>query len=273
MQKFIVSTISVVIAMLISTMSVAQTYSFDEFASLFQKNQILLSTSADELLKIDTLKCNQIDCDLYNWIIQKGQKEKARRCNIDGEYFHAAYGMLSQYDYHIYALGYIQHNKYNIYVVRVESHDVSFIDMYIYNKNGEVLSMLCLYEAEYSYFNNIQNTYKVYIRVQLPSIKLIHYEENRYGVNVKIDYQLQDDGILKEVAKSIIGQYEVVDKDGYVNVREKPDAKSKVLYTIESGSVIISHSENGSKWEEVISIEDSDKKGGYIHSSRLRNYW
>ena len=66
MQKFIVSTISVVIAMLISTMSVAQTYSFDEFASLFQKNQILLSTSADDLLKIDTLKCNQIDCDLYN---------------------------------------------------------------------------------------------------------------------------------------------------------------------------------------------------------------
>lgn len=287
MQRFILPTISVAIAMLISITVDAQnqfdTYSFDEFSSLFQKKQIKTPISSDELLEIDLSICRQIDCESYNYIVIKSQKERAKRRTIEGRDFHITrYGFVdckgvmrngSLFYEKIYVLGYLKNEKYKCLITRIESVMNTFVDLYIFNNEGKLLSFLDLYEDENYEKNGIRNIDSVYIRTEITTDGIIHYEENRYGVNVKIDYQLQDDGILKEVAKSIIGQYEVVDKDGYVNVREKPDAKSKVLYTIESGSVIISHSENGSKWEEVISIEDSDKKGGYIHSSRLRNYW
>ncbi|MBE6339235.1 MAG: SH3 domain-containing protein [Bacteroidales bacterium] len=287
MQRFILPTISVAIAMLISITVDAQnqfeTYSFDEFSSFFQKEQIKTPISSDELLEIDLSICRQIDCESYNYIVIKSQKERAKRRTIEGRDFHITrYGLVdckgvmrngSLFYEKIYVLGCLKNEKYKCLITRIESVMNTFVDLYIFNNEGKFLSFLDLYEDENYEKNGIRNIDSVYIRTEITTDGIIHYEENRYGVNVKIDYQLQDDGILKEVAKSIIGQYEVVDKDGYVNVREKPDAKSKVLYTIESGSVIISHSENGSKWEKVISIEDSDKKGGYIHSSRLRNYW
>lgn len=287
MQRFIVLTISVAIAMLISIMTFAQnqsgTYSFDEFSSLFQKEQIKMPISSEELLKMDLSKCPQINCKLYNYIVITNQKERAKRRTILGNEFKVTkYGYAncegimcngSLFYEKIYALGWLKNEMYKCFIARTESVMNTFVDLYIFDNEGNFLSFLSLYEDE-NYVRN-ENRYidSVYIRTKITTTALIHYEENRYGVNVKIDYQLQDDGVLKEISKSIIGQYEVVDNDGYVNVREKPDGKSKILYTIESGSVIISRSDNGSKWEEVISIEDSNKKGGYIHSSRLRNYW
>lgn len=283
MQKFIVSTISVAIAMLISTISVAQTYSFDEFASLFQKEQIKTPINSDELLKKNLSTCPQIDCELYNYIVIKNQDERAKRRTIDGRDFHVTkYGYVNckgikcngfLFYEKIYALGLLKNEMYKCFIARIESVMNTFIDLYIFDNKGNLLSFLDLYEDENHTNNGVRCIDSVFIRTRITTDGIIHYKEKRYGVNVEIDYQLQDNGILKEVAKSTTGQYEVVDKDGYANVREYPDGKSKILYTIESGSVIISHSENGSKWEEVIKIEDSDKKGGYIHSSRLRNYW
>lgn len=293
MQKFIVQTISIVASfMFANSVSMAQEqsekYSFYEIASLFHKNQIHSPFNVNDLLKLDMSSLPQIECHKYNWLIIKGQSDKARRCNIDGKYFKASYGLISDdamsfssdtynvkglYTSKIYALGFWKCEKYNVFLVRVECIRNTFIDMFTFTNDGKVLSMLCLYEDEGGNYCDKVPVDSVFISSDVSSDDIIHYEENRYGVNVKIDYQLQDDGVLKEISKSIIGQYEVVDNDGYVNVREKPDGKSKILYTIESGSVIISRSDNGSKWEEVISIEDSNKKGGYIHSSRLRNYW
>ena len=292
MRKFIAQTISTVVVALTTTAVMAQnsteSYSFDDFASLFQKNQINPPFSTDELLKIELSARPQIDCDMYNWYIIKGQAEKARRCNIDGRYFDASYGKINcepedfsnatlnisgSYTNKIYAIGIINHQNYKIFVTRIECRRNTFVDLYIFNHSGKFLSMLCLYEDEGVNYSNELPIEEVFISSQVSSDGIIHYEENRYSVNVKIDYQLMNDGVLKEIKESITGQYEVVDKDGYVNVRERPDGKSKVLYTIKSGSIIKSRAENGSKWEEVINIEGSDKKGGYIHSSRLANYW
>ena len=292
MRKLIAQTISTVVVALTANLTMAQnsteSYSFDDFASLFQKNQINAPFSTDELLEIELSARPQIDCEMYNWFILNGQKEKARRCNIEGKYFNASYGLIKcepedysnatlkisgSYTNKIYATGIINHQNYKIFVTRVECRRNTFIDLYIFNRSGEFLSMLCLYEDEGVNYSSEIPIEDVFISSHVSSDELIHYEENRYGVNVKIDYQLMNDGVLKEIKESITGQYEVVDKDGYVNVRERPDGKSKVLYTIKSGSIIKSRAENGSKWEEVINIEGSDKKGGYIHSSRLANYW
>ena len=94
MQKFIVRTISIAIAMIISVKAIAQnqsdTYSFDEFVSPFQKEQIKTPINSEELLKKNLSACPQIDCELYNYIVMKQQKERAKRRTIDGRDFHVS---------------------------------------------------------------------------------------------------------------------------------------------------------------------------------------
>ena len=130
MQRFILPTISVAIAMLISITVDAQnqfeTYSFDEFSSFFQKEQIKTPISSDELLEIDLSICRQIDCESYNYIVIKSQKERAKRRTIEGRDFHITrYGFVdckgvmrngSLFYEKIYALGYLKNEKYKCYV-------------------------------------------------------------------------------------------------------------------------------------------------------------
>ena len=290
MKKLNIAIISLLMlaGLSVKAQNTTQTYSFDDFASLFQKNQINAPFSTDELLEIELSARPQIDCEIYNWFIINGQTEYARRCKIDGGYFDASYGKIDcepegfsdgtlnisgSYMNKIYALGMINNSNYKIFIARIECKSNTYVDLYIFDNKGKFLSILCLYEDDGGNYSSDVPIERVNITSHVSSDGIIHYEESRYGVNVKIDYQLMDDGVLKEIKESITGQYEVVDKDGYVNVRERPDGKSKVLYTIKSGSIIKSRAENGSKWEEVIDIEGGDKKGGYIHSSRLANYW
>ena len=295
MLKSIAQTISTVVVALTANLTMAQntteTFTFKEFADLFQKNKIELPTSSDELLKMDYSKYPIIDCELYNYIVIRSQKERAKRRTILGEDFIVkTYGIddcsPSSISYNDgtkevdeefyakkYALGYIENNKYNLFIVRYRSVTNTIMDLYVFDKDGVILSFVSLYEDEGFNSERKERIDTVYIRSKISNNGIVNFEENRYGVNVKVDYQLMDDGVLKDIKKLITGQYEVVDKDGYVNVRERPDGKSKVLYTIESGSVVKASSESGSKWFKVISVEGNDKKGGYIHSSRLANYW
>lgn len=286
MLKSIAQTISTVVVALTANLTMAQnsaeTFSFKEFADLF-KNTISLPTNSEELLNLDYSKCPVIDCELYNFIVIKNQKERAKRRTIDGRDFR-----ITKYGYadcegmmvndelffeKTYAIGQIENKEYKILIARIESVRNTFVDLYVFDTEGRIISFLDLYENERYIKDNKINVDNIFIESTIADNGVINYEENRYGVNVKIDYQLQDDGVLKQIKKLNIGQYEVVDKDGYVNVRERPDGKSKVLYTIESGSVVNASSESGSNWYKIISIEGDDKKGGYVHSSRLANYW
>ncbi len=286
MRNFIVQTISTVAVALTANLTMAQnsteTFSFKEFADLF-KNTISLPNNSEELLNVDYSKCPVIDCELYNFIVIKNQKERAKRRTIKGEDFRITkYGLADCEGMTVndelffektYALGQIENKKYKIFIARIESVMNTFIDLYVFDTEGRIISFLDLYEDERYIKGDKRFVDSVFIKSKITDNGGINCEENRYSVNVKIDYYLQDDGILKEMAITKIGQHMIVDKDGYVNVRERPDGKSKILYTIESGSIIKSRAENGSKWEEVINVEGSDKKGGYIHSSRLANYW
>lgn len=276
MQKFTAQTISLLLMLFNIMMANAQSdtssYKFDEFAALFLQNEIKTPTSSEELLKINLSSRPQIDCKTYNWFIYRGQKEKLQRCTVNGKYFNAQYGLLDEESDTIYALGYIQHDDYLIFVSRTIGWEKTFIDLYTYTSTGRALSVLCLYENDPGYDT-------VYISTKILTNEKIHYVENRYATNVKIDYELQEDGILKETSFSKLGLREVVDKDGYMNVREKPDVNSKVLYTLKTGAVVLGYSENRSNWIEVIRVEegvdkgDVNKKGGYFHSSRTKLYW
>ena len=201
MQRFTLPTISVAIAMLISITVDAQnqfeTYSFDEFSSFFQKEQIKTPISSDELLEIDLSICRQIDCESYNYIVIKSQKERAKRRTIEGRDFHITrYGFVdckgvmrngSLFYEKIYVLGYLKNEKYKCLITRIESVMNTFVDLYIFNNEGKLLSFLDLYEDENYEKNGIRNIDSVYIRTEITTDGIIHYEENRYGVNVKID--------------------------------------------------------------------------------------
>ncbi len=63
----------------------------------------------------------------------------------------------------------------------------------------------------------------------------------------------------------------IVDKDGYVNVRQSSNASSAIITTLPSGTkVYYEWSENG--WYRIANTS-AGKPIGYIHSSRLKNIW
>ena len=123
MQKFTAQTISLLLMLFNIMMANAQSdtssYKFDEFAALFLKNEIKTPTSSEDLLKIKLSDRPQIDCEMYNWFILRGQAEKAKRCDVEGNLFRAAYGLLSNEDYKVYALGYIQHEHYYVFISKI----------------------------------------------------------------------------------------------------------------------------------------------------------
>ncbi len=61
----------------------------------------------------------------------------------------------------------------------------------------------------------------------------------------------------------------VVDKDGYVNLRENPDAKSKVTGKISSDEIVYA-SEPDAANKNWINVYYNDKTSGYISTSKVK---
>ena len=67
----------------------------------------------------------------------------------------------------------------------------------------------------------------------------------------------------------------VVDKDGYVNLREGADLKSRIIGTISSNEVvqIIEMTEKEIDTAKMLRVRTKDGKMGYVHTSRLEKYF
>ncbi len=61
----------------------------------------------------------------------------------------------------------------------------------------------------------------------------------------------------------------IVDKDGYVNVRENADAKSKIVGKVNSDEIVYAY-EPDEKNKNWLNVYYNDKIIGYIHSSRVQ---
>lgn len=63
----------------------------------------------------------------------------------------------------------------------------------------------------------------------------------------------------------------VQDSDGYTNVREKGDIKSKVIARVDHGQLVWVSSGGMMKWVDVLFMDKEGKeRTGFIHSSRLK---
>lgn len=65
---------------------------------------------------------------------------------------------------------------------------------------------------------------------------------------------------------------EIVDKDGYANVRERPSINSKIVRTLQNSKSVRYQILTGSEWYKVYSLDD--ELYGYVHKSRVKPlYW
>ena len=63
----------------------------------------------------------------------------------------------------------------------------------------------------------------------------------------------------------------VQDSDGYTNIREKGDLKSKVIARVDHGQLVWVFLGGTTKWPEIIFMDKKGKeRSGFIHASRLK---
>ena len=63
----------------------------------------------------------------------------------------------------------------------------------------------------------------------------------------------------------------VQDSDGYTNVREKGDLKSKVIARVDHGQLVWVYLGGTTKWPEILFVDKKGKEhNGFIHASRLK---
>ncbi|RTZ49557.1 SH3 domain-containing protein [Chryseobacterium arthrosphaerae] len=61
----------------------------------------------------------------------------------------------------------------------------------------------------------------------------------------------------------------IVDKDGYVNLRENPDAKSKITGKISSDEIVYA-SEPDAANKNWVNVYYNDKTAGYLNTSKVK---
>jgi hypothetical protein len=172
-----------------------------------------------------------IDKKLLNNLLVNKQDEKAKFYTINGELFNVTtYGKVDEkpfeyetwkkengevkwfnksFDTKIYALGSIDLNeKYYVWVTKVVGFQKTYIDLYVFDKSEKLKSLVNLYEAEYESNGDPSKIANVYITSTITEDGIIKWEENRFNVKIKREYQLQSDGYFKVVKQESEGEYE-----------------------------------------------------------------
>jgi hypothetical protein len=113
------------------------------------------------------------------------------------------------FDTKAYALGNIAFNKnYHVWITKIVGFQKTYIDMYVFEKNGKLKSLINLYEAEYESNGDTSKIANVYLKSTITGEGTIKWEENRFNVKTTREYKLQPDGYFKVTKQEIEGEYE-----------------------------------------------------------------
>ena len=165
---------------------------------------------------------------LYNQIIFSDQErnkiqEYAKFYTLDGELidWSDTYGVLDttpsnagsyrhkeNFQPKLYPLGYINlSEEYDAFVLKTSHIDLIFIDIFVFNKEGNIKSFVSVFEMEPSrdcektwedfVYNYKVDTYFIQSRIQ--KNRIIKWTEKRFGMTIKVEWQLQKDGYFKEI--------------------------------------------------------------------------
>ena len=120
----------------------------------------------------------------------------------------------------LYPLGYINlSEEYDAFVLKTSHIDLIFIDIFVFNKEGNIKSFVSVFEMEplrdcektweEFVYNYKVDTYFIQSRIQRNLItKRI---EKRFGMTIKTEWQLQKDGYFKEIKLKKEGKNEWLD--------------------------------------------------------------
>ena len=203
----------------------AQSSEFKEVIKNYAK-EITLPVSAIHTLPVrDT-----VDKALLNKVLFDQQAQRAKFYSIDDSLYKVTtYGKIREkpsrwgtwkdasrterikreFVAQAYAIGYIPLSEsYHALVTKVVGAEVTYVDLYLFDQQGKLLSLVNLYEAEYENLGEVGNIAKVPMQSSITEDGIIQRHEERFSVVADRKYQLQSDGRFKVISQTIEGEYE-----------------------------------------------------------------
>ena len=193
------------------------------FKSYFKKE---IKLPADFTKEIYGSREDTLPKTLYNQIIFSDQErnniqEYAKFYTLDGELIDRVntYGILDttffnggcnthkeKFQTKLYPLGYIKlSEEYDTFVTKVCEIDIIYIDIFVFSKEGNIKSFVSVFEidplrdCEKTWEDFVYN-YKVdtyFIQSRIQKNRIIKWTEKRFGMTIKVEWQLQKDGYFK----------------------------------------------------------------------------
>ena len=200
----------------------AQSSEFKEVIKHYAK-EIKLPISAIHTLPIQ----DTVDRALLNKVLFDQQAQRAKFYSIDDSLYRVTtYGRIDEDSFDwtdasgavtikrsltpkAYAIGHIPLAKsYYALVTKVVGVEVTYFDLYLFDKQGKLLSLVNLYESEYENLGEVNNIAKVLMQSSITKDGIIQRHEERFSVIADRKYQLQPDGRFKVISQNIEGEYE-----------------------------------------------------------------
>lgn len=190
-----------------------------------------------------------------------------------GEYGNISSELLTNYKKKWYKIGlYNLDDNFKGLLLKYYDLITSRYILYVVNKDYKISSSICLF----GYYTFLENTYKDEM-VGKPYLTSKNFN-NTYTIYVegsfnKVTYKFQyKSGIFHLIYNRINNEddtnfifekkeYEINDKDGYVNLREEKSIKSNILRTLKNGEKVTLYYSNQSKWQK---IKTNNNETGYI---------
>ena len=195
------------------------------FKSYFKKE---IKLPADFTKEIYGNREDTLPKTLYNQIIFSDQeknnvREYAKFYAPDGELidWSDTYGILDtipsnagchrhkeKFQTKLYPLGYIKlSEEYDTFVTKVCEIDIIYIDIFVFNKEGNIKSFVSVFEIEPSRdcektWEDFVYNYKVdtfFFQSLIQKNHIIKRTEKRFGMTIKTEWQLQKDGYFKVI--------------------------------------------------------------------------
>lgn len=152
------------------------------------------------------------------------------------------------------------------------------IDAFTFDlKDEQMCSALCLYNYPHK-GSDLSPVYRAFLDND-HNITCLKYTSSEDGPDelYVFKYKLDVDGYIDGVDsyKSDFVHAEIEDADGFVNLRESPNSKSKILTTISTGSFVVLEPIKNSNWYIVRdypskNVKNAIYRNGYIYRDRVK---
>ncbi len=109
----------------------------------------------------------------------------------------------------VYSLGQLVLDpNFKLIVTKIVGFEKTYIDLYVFNNDGMLTSLINLYEVDYKKNGDPLEVKTTYIQSNISNDGIIRWQEERFNVKTKREYQLQPDGYFKIIEQTSEGQFE-----------------------------------------------------------------